>query len=378
MRTISISILTAALPGLAFSASLRVNDTLNNFQIYGKKWVSIYGDGVTSDSADIGSDRNIDMLNNNMKIPGNLISGDSISLMENVKLGGRVNCRGNFYMTAFSTLAGKMNVGGRIKLTGANPASNVFQDSLYIGGGQIQVSQPWASNTYSGVSLTGSVFPATPGKPGNIRFGVNQAFPTNNMTLPDTTVNFDGARNCVTVPGVRFDMSMCGLGGAATDSILAPGRYGDFTIASGNRFYLGPGLYQFRSLTLKSDGIKMIFVQGKTGTTRVLVQNDFTVEPGAQLIAPERYTDPTFNSGTVFIYANGKINLGDDIEIWATLVSPNQVMSLESGIRLYGQVFGDGIRIENGFDGSGGKGRWIPIQNKRTLKYSIMHFKHPD
>ncbi len=377
MRKALLPAVLAAIPGLAFAASLRVNDTLNTFQIYGKAWVCIYGDGITSDSADIGSDVLIEQNNNNMKVGGSLISGDKIILLENMKVSGIVNCRGNLRMTAFSTLFGKMNVGGSVIIAGANPASNVFKDSMYIGGGQVQVSQAWAGNTYSGVSLNGSVLPATVGKPGNIRFGVNKAFPTKNMILPDTTVNFDGARNCVTVPGVRFDMAMCGLGGSATDSILTPGRYGDFTIASGNRFYLGPGLYQFRSLTLKSDGTKMIFVQGKTGTTRVLVENDITIEPGFQLIAPERYTDPTFNSGTVFFYANGKISLGDDIQIWATLVSPNSFMSLESGIRLFGQVFAKGIRIENGFDGSGGKGRWIPVANKRTLKYSIIHFKHP-
>jgi len=102
MRLISLFPMLSALPGLALGASLRVNDTLNSFQIYGKRWVSIYGDGVTADSANIGSDRNIDQLNNNMKVGGSLISGDFISLMENIKVAGAVNCRGNLYLTATS------------------------------------------------------------------------------------------------------------------------------------------------------------------------------------------------------------------------------------------------------------------------------------
>ncbi|MDB5103821.1 MAG: hypothetical protein JWP91_1510 [Fibrobacteres bacterium] len=376
MARLRLAALLAALPGLAAGAGLAVPDSLNAFQVYGKDWVCIYGDGATADSADIGSDRVVEQLGVTMKVAGSLISGDSITLMEGMTLSGRVNCRGNLYLTSNSSFAKKINVGGLIKITGGNPANNVFQDSLYVGGGQIQVSQPWAANTFSTKTLNGSVLPATIGKPGNIRFGVNQAFPTKNMVLPDTTVDYDPARNCATVPGALFNMSMCGLGGASTDTILTPGRYGDFVIASGNRFHLGPGLYQFRSLRLKSDNTRMIFVQGKSGTTRVLVQNDFTVEPGIMLIAPEGRMDPAFSRGTVLIYSNAKITLGDDAEIWATLISPHDNMSLDTGIRLFGQAFAKGIRIENGFNGSGGRGRWLPIQNKRTLKYSLIHFRH--
>lgn len=371
-----ISTLIAVFPAFALCAGLRVNDTLNDFQIYGKEWVCFYGDGRTADGALIGSDRLVDQLNNTMKIGGSIVSGDSMSFLENIQIAGSVNCRGNLYLTATTTFSKRLNVGGSIRIRGANPAGNVFADSVYVRNAPIQVSQPWATNSYSGVPLTGSVWPATPGKPGNVRFGVNLPFPTTNMDLPDTTVDFDPSKNCVTASDVRFNMSMCGLGGPATDSVLTPGRYGDFEVASGNRFYFGPGLYQFRSLRFKSDGTKALFLQGKTGVTRVLVDGDFTVESGNNLVAPSRYTDPTFNAGTVLIYSNGKVTLGDDVEIWATVVAPMEFLLIESGLKLFGQAFSKGIQIENGFDGSAGKGKWIPAQNKRTLKYSIIHFKH--
>lgn len=368
------------LASVCSAASLRVNDTLNAFHIYGKAWVSVYGDGVTAPGADIGSDGIIDMLNNNMRIGGSLISNGKIALLENVQVAGDVNCRGDLSMVnSGNVFSKKVNVGGRIFLNGGNPSGNVFMDAIHVGGNEVRVAGAWAANTYSGTSLTGTVTPATPGRPANLRFGTNLAFPIPNMVLPETTVNYDGSRNCTTIPGVVFNMGMCGLGGSALDTVLAPGRYGDFVIADGNRLYLGPGLYQFRTLRLKSDNTRMIFLQGNSGGTRVLIHDEFHVEPGVFLIGPERRNDPAFNAGSVFIYANGPVVLGHDMELWATLAAPHSQVHIKSGVRLYGQVFAAGIKIENGYNGSAGRGKFLPLSlsSSRTLKYNVIHYRHP-
>jgi len=264
-----------------------------------------------------------------------------------------------------------------VKIGGGNPGGNQFKDSMFVKNSPISVGSGLGTyfNTYIGKSLSNDVKSNTGGKPGALKFGVNQAFPSANLSLPTTTVNF-GSKNCTTPSGARFNMSMCGLGGSSSDTVLTPGSYGDFTITDNNRFYLRNGTYQFKSLTLKSDGTKMIFLQGKAGVTQVLINGNFIVEAGKFLIAPSRYTDPAFSAGTVLFYANGNIQLGDDTEIWATVVGPNATILVESGVHLYGQVFGKVVNIENGFDGTAGKGKYFPLNQASVFKYSVIHYQH--
>jgi hypothetical protein len=360
------------------AAAVVLNDTLNAYQIYGKDLVTIYGDSKTAQDGHIGSDKKVDFTNANNKVGGNVTSGGDIVARENLSVAGTVNVRGDLTLENTNTFFKTMNVGGTLKITGGNPVGNDFKDSMFIRNSPIQVGAGWAKNKFISDSLTGNVGSGTPGKPGSLLFGSanNKPFPSNNLGLPTATVDFDGSKNCTTPNGALFNMSMCGLGGSSSDTVLSPGRYGNFTIGDNNRIYLRNGTYQFKSLTLKSDGTRMIFLQGKAGVTQVLIHGNFTVEAGKFFIAPSRYTDPTFNAGSVLFYANGNISLGDDTEIWATIVGPNATILVESGVHLYGQVFGKVVNIENGFDGTAGKGKYYPMNQASVFKYSVIHYKH--
>jgi hypothetical protein len=376
-RTATLAILSLAVARAA-SAAVVLNDTLNTYQIYGKDLVTIYGDSKTAQDGDIGSDKKVDFTNANNLVGGSVTSGGDITARENLNVAGTVNVRGDLTIENTNTFAKKLNVGGTLKISGGNPAGNEFKDSMFIRNSPIQVGAGWAANKYIGVNLTGNVNSGTGGKPNALKFGAaaTQPFPSANLGLPYTIVDYDGSKNCTTPNGALFNMSMCGLGGSSSDTVLSPGRYGNFTIGDNNRIYLRNGTYQFKSLTLKSDGTRMIFLQGKAGVTQVLINGNFTVEAGKFLIAPSRYKDPTFNAGSVLFYANGNISLGDDTEIWATVVGPNATILVESGVHLFGQVFGKVVNIENGFDGTAGKGKYYPMNQASVFKYSVIHYKH--
>lgn len=376
LEKIMLAALALQVPGLAAPGNLSVSDTLNSYQLYGKNWVVIVGDAETSQDGGIGSDKHVDITNNNVKINGSLSSGDKITAKQNVDVAGFLNARGNVTLTDDgNSVMGKTNVGGTLTLSGGNPTANTFGGTMNIGVSPIGTAG-WAINSYNGTNVTGPVNPGN--APPGVTFGTNTPFPSNNVRFPDTTVNFDATKNCSTVPGVTFNMSMCGFGGSATDTVLPPGRYGDFLIASMNNLYMTSGTYHFKSFEMMSDQIKVLFIQPGSGTTKMLIQNFLRIKPGKQLIAPTKYTDPSFKSGTVFIYVEGIIHLDDDNEIWATVVGKNHVQ-IESGLHLYGQVFGDCLTIENGFKGGVGFGKYIPIgKGKGPLKYSVIHFKHAD
>lgn len=374
-RTIRAAVL--ALAGAhAAAAGLSISDTLNAYQLYGKDFIRIDGDAETSQDGGVGSDKLVDLVNNNIRINGDLTSGGDLATMANVDVGGRVNVRGDaLFRDDNSSVMKWANVGGRLTLGGGNPMANLFADSLWIGLQPVPVAA-WATNTFAGVAITGPVNNGN--RPPGLRFGSNRPFPSSNLRLPDTTVDFDASKNCTTPAGATFNLSMCGLGGNPSDTVLPPGRYGDWIIASGNRFHLTSGMYQFRSLYLMSDGTRMIFNQSGGATSRVLIHGDFTVGPGDNLIAPARYLDPAFKAGTVLIYVNGNVMLNDDNRIWATVAAPRADVVVETGLRLFGQIFGKSINVLNGFKGGVGMGRYIPMKKSGGFKYTVIHYEYKD
>lgn len=260
-------------------------------------------------------------------------------------------------------------------ITGGDPQMNSFVDSMHIGTAPIALAN-WANNTYLGVVIQGQV-DAGENPPGMV-FGSNKPFPAN-MTIPDTTVTFDATKNCTALPGLVFNMAMCGLGGAAGDTILPPGNYGDWIISSATRIYLTSGTYNFRSLRILSDGAFMLFIQPGNALTRVLIEGNLTVGSGINTIAPTRYTDPSLKTGSVILYCNGVVSLGDDNRVWATVIAPRTNVFVESGLRLYGQIFGKSITVENGFRGGVGFGRFMPLKvNKGGFKYSVIQYQYKD
>lgn len=364
-----------ALPLAAF-ADLSISDTLIVYQLYGRNWVRIEGDAETSQGGGIGSDKLVDITNNNVKVNGDLNSGGDIKAKQNVDVAGGLNARDDVSLTDDNnSVSGPVNVGGTLSISGGNPMGNAFGGPIHVKNAPVTLPG-WASNNWAGTAITGSVNWGN--RPANFTFGSNTAFPANWTRFPDTTVNFDGTKNCTTVPGTKFNMAMCGMGGSPTDSILPPGRYGDFDLASATTMYLTSGTYHFKSFEMRSDGSKLLFVQPTGGMTKMLVQNFMTVGDGIQLIAPTKYADPGFKGGTVYIYVEGIVRLKDDNTIWATIVGKNHI-HVESGVHLYGQIIADCLTIENGFKGGTGSGKFIPlVKGKGPLKYSVIHFKHPD
>lgn len=377
MRRIWIGAALAALPALGAGGSLAISDTLNAYQLYGKDFVKVDGDAETSQDGGVGSDALVDLTNNNVKINGDLTSGGNVRTKSNIDVAGMLNARGDVaFLDDNSSVAKRTNVGGKLSLTGGNPMNNVFADSLWIGSSPVAVAAGWAINTFAGVAVKGPVSPAN--RPPGLRFGANRPFPSSDLRLPDTSVSFDPARNCTTLPGVTLDLSMCGLGGNPGDTLLPPGRYGDWVIASGNKVYLTSGLYQFRSLNILSDGTRFLFVQPGNAPTRVLIQGDLTVGPGDNLVAPARYVDPAFKAGTVLLYVNGNVRLSDDNKIWATVAAPHTDVIVRTGLRLYGQIFGKSISVQNGFKGGVGSGRYIPMGKPPRFKYSVIHYEYKE
>lgn len=374
-RTVAYAL---AMPLAAMAqGNLSISDTLMQYQLYGKNWVRIEGDAVTADGGGIGSDKSVNISNNNVRINGNLNSGDRIQSRQNLDVTGNLNARGNVELSDDNnSVLGSVNIGGTLSITGGNPMGNTFGSPIKIMNSPVTLPG-WATNTWAGVVISGTVNAGN--RPPNFTFGSNDPFPAAWTRFPDTTVNFDGSKACTVPVGTVFKNSMCGLGGSGTDSILPPGRYGDFEMSAGATLYLTSGTYHFKSFEIRSDGCKLLFIQPGDALTRVLIQDFFTVNDGIQIIAPVRYTDPTFKGGTVYIYVEGIARLKDDNIVWATIVGKNHI-HVESGMRLFGQILADCLTIENGFNGGVGFGKFIPLnpKTKGPLKYSVMHFKHKD
>jgi hypothetical protein len=357
--------------------NLSISDTLMQYQLYGKNWVRIEGDAVTSEGGGIGSDQHVNIVNNNVRINGNLNSGNRISAMRNVDVTGNLNARGNVDLTDDNnSVLGSVNIGGDLEILGGNPMGNSFGSPIKIKNGPVNIPA-WAVNNWAGVAIAGTVHGGN--RPPNFTFGSNDPFPAAWTRFPDTTVNFDGTKDCTILAGETFNMSMCGLGGSSSDSVLPPGRYGFFDMRAGTTLYLTSGTYHFEAFEMRSDGSKLLFIQPGNALTKMLIQNFLTVNDGIQIIAPVGYTDPAFKGGTVYIYVEGIVRLKDDNRIWATIVGKNHI-HVESGMRLFGQILADCLTIENGFNGGVGFGKFIPLNAgaRGPLKYSVMHFKHKD
>jgi hypothetical protein len=53
-------------------------------------------------------------------------------------------------------------------------------------------------------------------------------------------------------------------------------------------------------------------------------------------------------------------------------------VTVETGLRLYGQIFGKSITVQNGFKGGTGFGRFIPLKKPGGFKYSVIHYEYKD
>ena len=361
------------------SAGLTVGDSLNRYSLFALERLSIGYRANTAQGGWVGSD--YFLLQGENSIRSQVTAGQFEVVGTSDTIWGHVRVNRNmmgagFYNARFDSGASvrgdvsvqhNVRIDQGLKLAGgtlsmeawANP-SNVFAGNVFGNGAATTFT---SSNTVPGVSW-------------------NAAEPAIdlNLQIPDTTITTgtlaitdpgqDRTWKCAANPLQPVPACVAG------DSVLPPGRYGDVTVRFGSTLYLGEGVYEFNSLTMQNSTManptRLLALQPKGARTVVLVKNGVTLgnnmasRPG--VIAPSLYykgygTDSSkFAGGTMLFYSEQPLTLANYVDVWATVVSPANTVTIRQTVRLFGQVFAKRIQVENDFKGT--DGAFIPYYPK--------------
>ncbi len=372
-------LLAASLPA---KADLVVGDSLNRYSLFGLERVSIGYRANTAAGGWVGADTFLLQGNNSVRSQITAGQFDVVGTADTVW--GRVRVNRNmagsgFYNARFDS---GVSVRGNVSMM-----HNVRIDQgLRLSGGTISMDA-WANpaNVFDGNAFANGA--TTVFTPATAIAGVswNAADPAVDLalTLPDTVVPpgtltisdpaQDRTWRCSNNP--VQPVPACPAG----DSVLPPGRYGDVTVRFGSTLYLGEGVYEFNSLTMQNSTManptRLLALQPTGARTVVLVANGVTlgnnIPSRPAVIAPSLYykgygTDTSqFAGGTMLLFSEASLNLANHLDVWATVVSPRNTVTIRQTVRLYGQIFAKRILVDNDFKGT--DGAFIPYFPKKPV-----------
>lgn len=384
-------LLVASLPA---RADLLVGDSLNRYSLFGLERVSIGFRANTAAGGWVGSDTFLLQGNNSIRsqvTAGQFdIAGTADTIWGHVRVNRNMGGVG-FYNARFDS---GVSVRGNISMM-----HNVRIDQgLKMAGGTMSMDA-WANpkNVFAGNAFDNG--PTTTFNSGTAIAGVawNGAESAVDLalTLPDTVVT---AGTLTISDAVQDRTWKCAAnsggtvpGCAAGDSVLPPGRYGNVTVRFGSTLYLGEGVYEFGTLTMENSTIlnptRLLALQPSGSRTVVLVKNGVSLgnnNPSKPaVIAPSLYykgygTDTSqFAGGTMLLYSETSLNLANHLDVWATVVSPRNTVTIRQTVRLYGQIFAKRILVDNDFRGT--DGAFIPyFPNKPVIKVANFGWTGPE
>ena len=170
---------------------------------------------------------------------------------------------------------------------------------------------------------------------------------------------------CNGYPGLGY-----GAKSIAPTKYLPPGYYGDLNV-NGGMVVLGEGFYYFNSVNLQNGG-KLIGYQ-PTGDRTIVYSlkgystsaNDYFIGADSGYIASKfgvTASADDFGGGTMMLVAGPGANFdlsGSNSSVWATLSAPTGKITMNSQMKLFGQMFARHFSVANQF--SGGQGMYIPF-----------------
>lgn len=362
-------------------ADLTVGDSLNRYSLFGLERVSIGYRANTAQGGWVGSDYFVLQGENSIRSQVTAGQFDVVGTLDTVWGHIRVNRNmggAGFYNARFDS-------GASVRGTVAMQHNVRIDQGLKIGGGSL-VMDAWAnpSNVFAGNPFNNGA--TTSFTSANTIPGVSwTAEPAVDLylTLPDTAVT--PGTLAITDPGQDRTWKCAANpqqpvpGCFAADSVLPPGRYGDVTVRFGATLYLGEGVYEFNSLTMQNSTVanptRLLALQPNGARTVVLVKNGVTIGNNmasrVAVIAPSLYTkgygtdSSKFAGGTMLFYSEQSLTLANYLDVWATVVSPNNTVTIRQTVRLYGQIFAKRIQVDNDFRGT--DGAFIPYFPKKPV-----------
>jgi len=201
-------------------------------------------------------------------------------------------------------------------------------------------------------------------------FGLTLVPPTGRLNVDkDYVANVCPAvGGCSNYPGVSNGAKVISSG-----KVLPPGYYGNLTLNT-ETVILGEGVYYFDKVSLQNTGSKIVAYQPTGERTIVYVRDGLTTSSGGIFVGPDSGflankfglsdSPDDFSGGTMMIVGGpaATLQFDSDAYIWATLSTPTGLISANSQLHLYGQMFGRHFRAANNFDG--GAGKFIPFYSK--------------
>lgn len=227
------------------------------------------------------------------------------------------------------------NLGNSVRVTDgsvfSNHAVNVGNDAIIAGavisGGDIQIGD----RTLVQANVTAAGLIKTSPSGGAVIVGTaNQHASVAPLTIPTKTVSQGSANTTVN----------SGTGTLANPYVLAPGKYGTFTINSGNVISLSAGTYHFGQLLINAD--VTLILNSPVASIDVRVQTNLSF--GDRLIVK-----PGTSEGVAQFYSNqtSEVRVGTDIPIFPfALTAPQGTIHVFSRTNVMGQLAAKIVTLE--------------------------------
>ncbi|NLB62713.1 MAG: cadherin repeat domain-containing protein, partial [Fibrobacter sp.] len=362
-----------------------IDEGLLKFGLYGHDSVFIGYEAKTADSGVVGG--GVVELEQGSVIRGDLYSfGDLVTNgNKNYQVfNGDLVVLGDAYLNDGFQVDGSFYVQGDLRIGGASKAniiegsthvgelfsmaySNEFKGGVVVAQDSIITTSDYSANFFgtppvelrafvlrSGVHSAPQLLWSTP-------FTMPEHFDTKAYDVPTTVVN-PGTNNITVLQDVSWDATMGSepINGVKIapngNQVLPPGSYGHLKMEYNSELALGEGIYHFASIDMAATLLNVKVYQPNGGRTQILVEGDITLGHKNNIMP---YDTVGNKGGTILIYSNGKLTIGQENEIWATLIAPNATLDMTYYPKLFGQAFAKVIVAPQYFEGN--DGRYVPF-----------------
>lgn len=115
---------------------------------------------------------------------------------------------------------------------------------------------------------------------------------------------------------------------------LSAGMYRDFSARTDAKVTFSAGDYYFRNFYTDSR-VNLVFAPG----TRIWISGDLR-------IGNDCHAQHFGQMGDLFVYVGGNVIIETNVDLHAVLVAPNTSVSISSGTRVYGYIFGKSLNVQ--------------------------------
>ncbi|NLB62712.1 MAG: cadherin repeat domain-containing protein [Fibrobacter sp.] len=365
----------------------QIDEGLLKFGLYGRDSVFIGYDAKTADSGAIGGaniaiemgsvlrgdvfasndlfaapGRNSYTLSGDVVVGGDLRLGNELKVLKNLYVQGDMNVQG--YGSGPVVISGQTRVGGKVSIGN----SNQFRGGMQLAQGSIHTNSDHFSNYFGTPAVALKAFVLSSGVHNapqlawNTPFSMPAHLTPMNYAVPSTKV-FPTNNNCIVTQNSWWKSGDCVPNGEVAVApngaqVLPPGSYGELHLNHESKIVLGEGIYHFSSITMNGTNHQIKVYQPTGARTQILVEGKVEFLYRSSLMPLDTAGN---KGGTILLYTNdeNELKIGQENEIWATLVAPKAIINLVYGTKLFGQALAQKIYAAQNFEGN--DGRYIPF-----------------